>query len=540
MPLTQERLAHAPWQYSRLNSDEELQQALDWLQRVKRSGFTAVVLGNTSQLAQPGLAGTAYQERLRRLGDEARRLGLGIIPMVMNFGDGGAIFPYDPNLAEGLPVRDALFVVRGREADVVDDPPLVIENPGFEGAQNHLFPAWTDEKGLAGTAVYADWQVRHGQEASLRVEFSAAPGPWGWAWITQKLRVRPFRLYDITVWIKSEDLPPDREPAVSLWTGRRHLHYRTIGVRSTQDWTEHHIVFNSLDNDVIDLRVGSEGGTCRGRAWFDDLSVRELGMLNILRRPGCPLMVRGEDGTVYEEGRDYEPVADPLLYRATAWGGWDFTHRAPTLRLTPDSRLRDGQRLRVSFYHAMAIYWGQVSVCLSCPGAYELFERGVAELAAILHPVGYHISVGEIRTANWDGDCAPRGMTPAQLLVDSIKRRIQIARTYTPGARLYAWSDMLDPWHNGVDNYYLCNGSWAGAAADTPRDIVIVNWNYTGHEGQSPRYFADLGFHQLLLGDLSQVRAWLHNNPDVPGIQGLYALEAENPEDWCDSAGSGS
>jgi hypothetical protein len=37
----------------------------------------------------------------------------------------------DPNLAEGLPVRDALFVVRNGEARVVADPPVALREGGM-------------------------------------------------------------------------------------------------------------------------------------------------------------------------------------------------------------------------------------------------------------------------------------------------------------------------------------------------------------------------------------------------------------------------
>ena len=43
-------------------------------------------------------------------------------------------------------------------------------------------------------------------------------------------------------------------------------------------------------------------------------SIEEIGLVNVLRRPGCPVTVRGENGTIYEEGRDYEKIVDPQLH----------------------------------------------------------------------------------------------------------------------------------------------------------------------------------------------------------------------------------
>lgn len=68
-----------------------------------------------------------------------------------------------------------------------------------------------------------------------------------------------------------------------------------------------------------------------------------------------------------------------------------------------------------------------------------------------------------------------------------------------PSAKLYAWSDMFDPWHNARDDYYLCNGSWVGAWYGLPREVTVMQWNYMPHEGKSPHFFAAQGFRQIIL-----------------------------------------
>jgi len=264
--------------------------------------------------------------------------------------------------------------------------------------------------------------------------------------------------------------------------------------------------------------------------WFDDLAVEEIGLLNVLRRPGCPLTVCGKDGTVYEEGRDFAPVRDPRLGRLHPWGGYSFTHEPPALRLAPNSRIVDGQRLRVSFHHAAAVYRGQVSICLSCPRAYELFEQGIKQVNELVRPAGYHISCGEIRTANRDAACQTRQMTPAQLLGDSIRKRIACIRSVNPNARIYAWSDMFDPWHNARDNYYFVNGSWSDTWDEVPKHVVVMNWNYTRFDGQSPRFFAERGFSQIIVGGGPEVGDWLRKNPNVPNIVGVLNFIAPSLE----------
>ena len=57
-------------------------------------------------------------------------------------------------------------------------------------------------------------------------------------------------------------------------------------------------------------------GEGKGTLWVDDLELEELALVNVLRRKGCPLVVKSSDGTtIFEEGRDFGPVADPKLGR---------------------------------------------------------------------------------------------------------------------------------------------------------------------------------------------------------------------------------
>ena len=71
--------------------------------------------------------GPEYFARARRLSALASELQLEIVPGVCLVGRGnGAMLAMDPNLAESLPVRDALFQVRDGVARIVADPPVAL------------------------------------------------------------------------------------------------------------------------------------------------------------------------------------------------------------------------------------------------------------------------------------------------------------------------------------------------------------------------------------------------------------------------------
>ena len=112
----------------------------------------------------------------------------------------------------------------------------------------------------------------------------------------------------------------------------------------------------------------ASGVRARARCGSTTLAVEELALVNVLRRPGCPLSVKSADGkTIYEEGRDFEPVIDPKLGHVPWEGEFEFDHAGPAIKITPRSRIKNGDSLRVSWYHPVITHGSQVMCCLSEP-----------------------------------------------------------------------------------------------------------------------------------------------------------------------------
>ena len=78
------------------------------------------------------------------------------------------------------------------------------------------------------------------------------------------------------------------------------LQWANLGVKPTQDWTEHHVIFNSQDKDLVTLYFGVWGAES-GDLWWDDAAVEEVAFVNLVRRDGCPLVGRWT-------GRDHQRV----------------------------------------------------------------------------------------------------------------------------------------------------------------------------------------------------------------------------------------
>jgi len=440
----------------------------------------------------------------------ARRNGLDLIAVVM----GG---PHDRNYMEGVLSKDAQFVVRDGAVSFEPDNPTRVVNGDFEIAAGDHFKGWgfQDDEGLT---TFADHEVTHGGKTSLRME-SIGKNQHHHCRLSQPLKLQPHRQYHISFWVKTEDLSP-AAPEVKILTsdGQHSISFQSFRADRTQDWKRYDLVFNSLDSSAGLLYIGAWSGN-QGKLWWDDLQIEEIGLVNLLRRPGCPVTVRSEEGAVFKEGRDFERPVDPQLHP------WIAYHEAPRLKLKPGSRIHDGARLRVSYYHPIIVYEDCLTGCLSEPRIFEDWREDVKKADQLFHPAAFLMSHDEMRVVNQCALCQSRHLSPGELLADNVSQAAKIIRELRPDAEIWVWSDMFDPMHNAVDHYYAANGSLAGSWKGLDKDVGIVNWN-GGLKGKNCPFFADLGLRQILSGyydsdeDGMAIAQWLEASRDVPGIVG--------------------
>jgi hypothetical protein len=526
-----ERLQHR-WVYVSYNLlvDENVTKVQALLERARAAGYNGVLLADYKFQLLDQMPPN-YFANVAKIRETASGLGLEIYPTVCPIGYSSGLLRHDPNLAEGLPVRDALFVAHNGQAELAPDPPVALKGGDFEQAQNNRFGGW-EAQDDPGVSSFADPLVRHGGGQSLRMENIGAADPeHGHGRVMQSVTVSPYRQYHLSVWIRTEafETPRNVRAAVLAPSGRA-LSYVEWNVRANQEWREYHAVFNSLENRQVRVYLGVWEGK-GAKIWWDDAALEEVGMVNLLRRGGCPLVVKGEEGTVYQEGKDFDPVRDPRMGNSPYAGEYDVIHAAPAIRLTPGSRIREGQRLRATFHHAVTIHQGQVTCCLSEPKVYTLLKDQIERVTRLFEPKGFMMSHDEIRVANWCDTCRQRGLTPGQLLADNTRRCVEMIRAASPKARVYVWSDMFDPNHNAHDDYYLVNGTWAGSWEGLPRDVAVVNW-YFAKRKQSLPWFAGRGHEQVLAGYYDgrpdQIRTWLDDARGVPNVTGVMYTTWQN------------
>jgi hypothetical protein len=508
--------------------DKNVDDAIKLFERAAKAGYNGVVLTDSKFMRWDDLP-EHYLANVRRVRQSCRDHKLACIACVCPIGYSNDLLARDPNLAEGLPVVDAPFVAKeGRLVPANDSAQLA--DGGFEQSKGNMPIGWSfvDQP---GKITFIDTAVHYEGRASLRMQDIGLNDPqYGHGRACQTLAVKPYRYYHVSAAVKTEDFESAGEVRIAvLGKGETALNYHTPHLEKTQDWKRIDITFNSLEFSQVNLYLGIWGGK-HGKIWWDDVRLEPAGLVNVVRRAGAPLRATSADGqTVYIEGRDFQNVRDPKLGMIPWRGGFTAWHDPPTITRPPGSRIRDGDKVLLSYYHAAVIYEEQVMCCMAEPKVYSILRWQLAKVHKHLQPDGYFLQHDEIRVQGWDESCRRSGRTPGELLADNVHQCAALVRAEDSGKPIYVWSDMFDPTHNARKSgrYYLVKGDgpWYGSWKGLDKDVAIVNWNSDPAKRlESLKHIADLGHKQILAGyydgRVDSIRGWLRDAGQVQGVVG--------------------
>ena len=515
---------HELWYYHAVNllPDQSLSDAIDLLQTAWDAGYTQVVLADF-KLGTSDIQSQTYWDHLQQYAAAAAQIGVEVIPSLVPVGYSDAVLCHDPNLIEGQPVLDCAFSVDGDKASVEQDPSTVFVNGGFENHNGDDFPGWIIMDG-AGVVNFADTSVKHSGSTSIRFE-NFTSNQYGHARIRQEIQVKPWNCYVVSFWLKSSGMSPTDGFNVLVFDQEFDdtLEFLSYGINQTQDWKQYYTVFNSQDNESVNIYFGMWDGQS-GQFWIDDVTIENAGLINLIRRDGAPLTITNETGTVtYQEGVDFEYVEDPLMGHVGSYTGtFDLYHEHPVITLTPGSSIQNGEILLADYYHCTFIYDMQTACCLTEPDVFDIFESTLFKVNELINPSRVFIAVDELRVVNWCDLCQSKGKTPGQLLADATQQIDQIAHEVNPAWTLVTWSDMYDPNHNAHDNYYLSNGTLEGSWNGLPQSWDIGNWRR--HNAPALAWFESLGNRQILCGYYDEsgpdftIDDWLDMSKDTDGV----------------------
>ena len=495
------------WIYRATNLlvDKNVDTLGEFFARGEAAGYTHMLLAD-SKFSRLGVMDARYFRNVERAKQLAAKHHIEIVPALFSIGYSNDLLSNDPNLIEALPVKDLPMVVRGGVA-AVDDPSVpVLPGGNFDDRKKWSF---ADD-----TVIFENGVAR-------------VTDPNGkLARMFRRITVQPWRQYHVSVRIKTQDFAGKPEVKALPEKGAA-LCWDNLGVKPTQDWQTHHVIFNSQANTNVGIYFGVWDGKT-GSLWWDDAKIEEVAFLNMPRRPGCPVTIKTADGKELKEGVDFEPLSDPLMGTKPWPGEYDVYHEAPQLK----TKLPEGTKLLASYYHGATIYDSQAMICPSEPKTVELLRDQAQRMHKLWGAKGYMMSHDEIRVLNHCAACRARNLTPGQIIADNVKTCISILKEVNPGGRIYTWNDMFDPNHNAVaKDYYLVNGSLQGSWEGLSSDVIILPW-YFSKRAESMKFFADRGHRQVIAGyydaNPEKIKDWIAAGKGINGVLGAMYTTWQN------------
>lgn len=470
---------------------------------------------------------------------------LEIIPSVCGVGWSSGILWNDPNLAEGLKTV-VNYVVEADSARLIPDPKVVIPNGGFEiWGGNNKFSNWSYYDEQFATQDFSEYHS--GSSSAKCTGFNGANSRF-----TLALKVSKNRAYLLTAWVKTKNFSGDEIKLMVLSQKPDNSYvaitFAQMSVPATSNgWIKLELIFNTLNYENIILYAGVWGANS-GTIWWDDFSIKDYGLTNILRRAGTPLIVKDafkKNNIVYEEGVDFAKLVDPILQNRR--GEYGPYHQAPKFNLFPNSKIKNGDTISISSYHPFAAVSdndgnGSVMVCVNEPKTDSIIKRQIFDMKRLYNPNSYFMGHDEIRNMNWDDACLhdstdPKDM-PAIQLSNNINKCVQSIQEANPKANIFMWSDMVDSLHNAYKDYYLINGDLKGVWNKIPSDkITIVNWNGGKNAKNSLNFFANKNFKQITSPyydskNTNSIRDWRIAQEGVNGVEGMMYTSWLNDFDF--------
>ncbi|AXT57974.1 T9SS C-terminal target domain-containing protein [Aquimarina sp. AD1] len=492
---------------------DEPEDLFVYIDRAKAAGANTVLYSD-SKLNTYGLEGTAgsrWDERIQVLVDGIKERGMKLHFITISMGFAGSLIASNPNLTTGYPIEEQKLKAIDGELRPIKSSNLI--NGDFEDFDGNKVLQWKFQDAI-GERTFIDTNIKKSGNASFRAEATNNED----SRIFTVFDVKPFHQYTLKVWIKTENLTARNLAAlirdennkdrtltnlhISLPNdngGRKY--YNSPNNLTTEDWEEIRIGFNSLNATEVNLALAVFGGQ-QGTIWWDDLEIIDSPTLNWLNREDLPTSLKHNNGQTLTFGTDVAPISDDQLGVSGFSGAFDTQHLSPKILISSTTNIKEGDIVKISGYHGLPTASGQVSASWNHPEIYSRMRRIHQKLSNDFEPDGFLLNYSEIRTGGWEPLDTQIGNSGAALSA-SIQRSFKDLFEVAPDAAYYFWSDMIDPEHNAIADYYQINNtldqSWVSV---DPNKVILATW----WEGQkiidkgtkSLKFFSDLGFKQIV------------------------------------------
>ena len=468
-------------------------------------------------------------KNLKKLKATCDKKGVELIPLCLSAGYGYGVIKQDPNLVAGMLAKDILFEAKDGVANVLPDVLVSAEDGSFENIDGHRAKAFVMQDDPGGSTMI-DTRVFKEGKASFRFSFSKRER------VSINL-TKPHKYYVVSFWARGAGSEKVKL-VLCVYDGNKQRLEIPIELKDGADWQKIEIPVLTMAGPSR-LFLGNWDQNA-GWVWIDNLEVKEPGLLNVLRRPGTPVTVKdAKNDMVYKEGVDYARIEDPNL------NSKGKVHPSPSIKLLPGGAIKDGAKLKVSFYAPSFLRKDQPVLCMSEPKVYEIWKKTVKAINDAIKPKTWFLDMDEIRGGGTCQLCMSRmsdtglPFSGGELVGECITKQVEMIRKVSPKSEVAIWNDMLDPSMNAKSYYHGVPYGFSGSWKHVPKDLIIVPW-HSGRAEKSVKHFKKLGYRMVAgayydTGSLNGSRTWRWLMCKTPGGMGImyttwkhdYSLLAE-------------
>lgn len=296
--------------------------------------------------------------------------------------------------------------------------------------------------------------------------------------------------------------------------------------------------------------------TQSGDIYLDNISLKRMngGLLNVFDNDESRIDIRNLDGSVrYRPGLDYtvsKKTPDDVCILS------NNSIEKTVIKRTQTSKLKVNQTVKIS-YDARPIESRTVPRSKYCPSSFETYNiyRQVFSNLLRLDPDYIHISMDEHHGGfNRDSRCLERHLTNSEIFALFINNLNRILHSDTdievlpgkfikglnrPQIRLIMWDDMVNPWHNGNNQYYqnrygVKTGKTYLAMPETPipgfeadtvasryhiaKDVIMASWWYKPNDSKdiiknASTFYGERGFDYITCAWVNEenIKLWSKN-----------------------------
>ncbi|MBR9705122.1 hypothetical protein GOV12_06945 [Candidatus Pacearchaeota archaeon] len=422
----------------------------------------------------------------------------------------GGVTRFDKNLYEGIYAQNISAKFNDLDVAIIDKHYLIINNSDFEDDVNNdnIPDDWHISESNAGFYDnITNWTIdctesRPGSLGSCSAKLSLSKellGTSSSAFLksgndssNMYYDVEPNKIYEISVWVKINDLTYPRLTQEQLTfvlynSSGNQIYTESLFFNDIEEgvWVNPKNSFSTYNGESKIYIYSRTQGSNALEMWIDDLDVKELttSAVNIIETNDTKIRVHNEDKTI-EYVRDIDYTIE-FIGELNATNPTDGRTVIINRVLSGSIPFEGDILLDYDFLPKMQ-QWRKEDKTFFDSLFYETYrEKVLRPTLDNIKPDYVFVALDEIRGANRDSRSIKKDYENYEAFGYHFNDVVSMVHEYSPDSKVLIWDDMIIPFANGGNiNYQLVHGgksgkSWYGLDLIKRENVNMISWHYS-------------------------------------------------------------